>query len=183
MVGDVPGRGRDRPAPGARKRRGVGRRCDTKRVLLSGRSRLALFALIGIFLIPVITSSVDGLTHVLTCQANTRTPFVVSLTPEGPPTISSAETIVRSQAEHRLCGGLSLDMAVTQIRTGTVRIILPIKNGTRYTWRGSVRLTVGRTSVPVGIGEVRPGATRTGHVDLHVESGTHSIGGSLLIGP
>lgn len=152
-------------------------------MVLSVRSRLALFALIGIFLIPVVTSSLDGLTYVLTCQANTRSPFVLSIPARGLPTTSSAETIRRSQVQHQLCGGLTLNMGVQQVGPAVFRITLPLTNGTRYRWRGSVKVVLGHTSFPVGIGEIRPGATRTGHVDVHVDSGTHEITGSLLVGP
>ena len=146
------------------------------------RSRLALIALIGLFLIPVITSSLNGLTHVITCTADTRTPFTVNLPSSGPPTITSAETFDRSSVRG-LCGGLALSMGVASRQRGMVRVLLPVSNHTRYRWHGTVRLVVGGTSVPFGIGTVAPGATAISHVDLAVGSGVTQITGSLLIGP
>jgi hypothetical protein len=61
--------------------------------------------------------------------------------------------------------------------------VLPISNQTRYQWRGSVKLVVGHTSIPVAIGTVGAGMHREGHVDLRVDPGAHEIAGSLLIGP
>ena len=148
----------------------------------SVRSRLALVGLVGIFLIPILTSSLSGLTHVITCNANTRTPFELTITAQGVGTGLSAETLEPNQA-NGLCGGLTLDMGVRPLSNGKIRINLPISNHTRYRWRGSVKLEIGHTSVPIGVGEIPPGATRTGSVDVHVDPGSHTIGGSLLIGP
>lgn len=41
------------------------------------KSRIALVALIGVFLIPIMSSSLRGLTHVLTCEGSVETPFSV----------------------------------------------------------------------------------------------------------
>ena len=141
-----------------------------------------MFALVGLFLIPIVSSSLNGLTHVLTCQQRTQAPFTLQVPQTGAPTILSTVTITRGQKQE-LCGGLTLDITVQGMSAGKVRVLLPITNHTRYTWRGSVKLILGHTSVPVDVGEVRPGATRVGHVDVHIDPGVHDIGGSLLIGP
>jgi hypothetical protein len=148
----------------------------------SVRSRLALVGLFGIFLIPVLTSSLSGLTHVITCNASTRTPFDLTIPAQGVGTGLSAETLEPNQ-QNGLCGGLTLDMGVQPSGNGKIRVILPISNHTRYRWRGSVKLVLGHTSVPIGVGEIAPGATRTGTLEVHVDPGTHHITGSLLIGP
>ena len=148
----------------------------------STRSRLALVALIGLFLIPLVTSSLNGLTHVITCRADSKTPFTVTVSPSGPPTITSAETFDRSTAQG-LCGDLALSMGVADAKRGSVRIVLPITNHSRYRWHGTIRLVLGGTSVPVGVGTIPPGTTRTSHIDLNVGAGVTQITGSLLIGP
>lgn len=146
------------------------------------RSRVALVALIGLFLIPLMTSSLNGLTHVITCTADSQTPFTVTVPAAGPPTITSAETFDRTTARG-LCGDLSLSMGVAERQHGSVRVLLPITNRSRYRWHGTVRLLLGRTSVPVGVGTISPGTTRLTHVDLNVGGGVTQLSGSLLIGP
>jgi len=146
------------------------------------RSRMALIALLGAFLIPILLSSLQGLTHVLTCQQKTDVPFTVELPPHGQPTISSSAVITRQQAAG-LCGGLRLDMRVGQESANKVKIILPIANHTKHDWQGSVKLNLGGTSVPVRIGGVPAGQTREDTIHFHVDPGTHEINGSLLIGP
>ena len=143
---------------------------------------MALIALLGAFLIPILLSSLQGLTHVLTCQQATNVPFTVQLPEGGQPTISSSAVITREQA-NGLCGGLRLDMRVGQEGSNKVKIILPIENRTKYDWEGSVKLHLGGTTVPVRIGRVPAGQTREEVIHFHVDPGTHEINGSLLIGP
>jgi hypothetical protein len=146
------------------------------------RSRLALLGLLGIFLIPLGMSSLDGLTHVITCREGTRAPFTLELPARGDPVVASAATLTPEDA-NGLCGGLMLDMAVGADRPGRVRVTLPITNNTRYTWRGSVKLEVRGASVPVGIGEIAPGETKADSVSVKIGPGTHEVDGTLLIGP
>lgn len=141
------------------------------------RSRLALAALLGVLLIPIGMSSLRGLTHVLTCREHTNVPFAVDI-----PTITSSQRITRNEPLE-LCGGLTLNLAVKSLSSDKVQVKLPITNHTKYTWQGSVSLKVSGTSVPVRIGEVKPGRTSTDVIDVKIAKGTHTIDGSLLIGP
>ena len=155
---------------------------DTEAVPTVLRSRLALLGLFGIFLIPVGLSSLDGLTHVITCRAGTRAPFTLEVPARGAPLVTRAATLTPEEATGQ-CGGLVLDMAVSADRPGHVRVTLPITNNTRYTWRGSVKLVVRGTSVPVSIGEIEPGRTRAESVSVKIGPGSHAVRGTLLIGP
>jgi len=146
------------------------------------RSRLALIALLGAFLIPILLSSLQGITHVLTCQQKTNVPFTVQLPAHGQPTISSSSVITRETAAG-LCGGLHLDMRVGTESANKVKIILPIQNGTKFDWEGTVKLHLGGADVPVRIGRIPAGKTQQDVIHFHVDPGTHEINGSLLIGP
>jgi len=148
----------------------------------SNRARIALAALLGIFLIPLFTSSLNGLTHVLTCEAEHASPFVVEASGNAPPVALSAASIERGQ-DPRLCGGLTLDLGVSTATAGELTIVVPITNHTRYPWKGSVRLLLDGASVPLGVGEIQPGGTETGRVTIPIKPGYHEIAGTLLIGP
>jgi hypothetical protein len=141
------------------------------------RSRLALAALLGVFLIPIGTSSLRGLTHVLTCRERTNVPFTIDI-----PNITSSQKITRDQPLE-LCGGLTLNLRVKPIGADKVQVALPITNHTKYTWQGSVSLNVAGTSVPVRIGTVKPGRTAADTIDVKIPHGSQTIDGSLLIGP
>ena len=66
---------------------------------------------------------------------------------------------------------------------GEIELILPITNHTDDLWRGTVSVVVGRTTIPVDIGEVPAGETRSDSIDLELDQGTTELSGSLLIGP
>ena len=148
------------------------------------RSRIALIALLGAFLIPLGTSSLRGLTHVLTCREEAEVPFTI-VTPEdgGVSTVASSNVLNRDDTEG-VCGGLVLNPGVGQASSsGRVRLLLPITNNTDDDWRGTVRLRVGSTVVPVDIGEIEAGETATTSVDVRIDPGQLEVNGSLLIGP
>lgn len=146
------------------------------------RSRLALFALMGAFLIPIGMSSLRGLTHVLSCKQEARQPFTVIVNPVGEPEVLSSMRISKG-ATGRLCGGLTLEPQARTAGQGKLILILPIENHTEHLWRGSVTLRIGRTEIPVDIGQVPAGETATDEVTLDLEPGTLEVNGSLLIGP
>jgi hypothetical protein len=146
------------------------------------RSRIALIVLLGAFLIPIGTSSLRGLTHILTCNDQTELPFTLVTPEQGTPVIVSSRSITRGQPEG-VCGGLVLDMAAGPGGPGRVALHLPITNNTKYDWQGTVKLKIGSTVVPVDIGEIKAGRTATDTVKVRVTPGQLEVNGSLLIGP
>lgn len=146
------------------------------------RSRLALFVLLGTLLIPIGTSSLRGLTHVLTCNEAAEVPFTLIVPERGDPVIVSSRVIERGQPEG-VCGGLVLDMAVGPSSPGEVVLRLPIANRTDFDWHGTVRIRLGDTIIPVDIGAIRAGGTASDSVKVKVSPGQIEVNGSLLIGP
>ena len=145
------------------------------------RSRLALLALLGAFLIPIGMSSLRGLTHVLTCNEEAKQPFTVIVTDGKAEVLSSIR--IGQEDTGRLCGGLSLETQARAGDAGEVELILPITNHTEYPWQGTVSVAVGDTTIPVDIGEIPAGETRQDSIDLELREGTTELNGSLLIGP
>lgn len=141
-----------------------------------------MVVLLGTFLIPIGMSSLRGLTHLLTCQDEAEIPFTLIVPEEGAPVIVSSNVIERDEPEG-VCGGLVLDMGVGPSDPGRVQLRLPITNNTEYDWQGSVSLQLGDTTVPVDIGEIRAGETKSDTVVVRVDPGEIEVNGSLLIGP
>jgi hypothetical protein len=146
------------------------------------RSRIALVVMLGAFLIPIGMSSLRGLTHVLTCRQQVASPFTLIVPDRGAPTVVSS-TIIERGGEAGLCGGLFVNPQARAETSGRVAMTLPIENRTKYRWQGTVRLVLGKTTIPIGIGEVPAGATESDTVVLRLDPGSHEISGSLLIGP
>lgn len=149
----------------------------------SQRSFLALVALLGAFLIPVFSSSLRGLTHVLTCREKAETPFTMIIPTSGPPQVVSSVRLTREKGRE-LCGGLELDLRGRAAGPGKVVMTVAITNRTPSAWKGTVQLVLeGETSLPVNIGSVPAGRTASDAVEFSLREGAHELGGSLLIGP
>ncbi len=146
------------------------------------RSRIALIVLLGAFLIPIVTSSLRGLTHILTCRQATEIPFTMVVPESGPPVIVSSNVIERGEPEG-VCGGLVLDLGVGPAGPGRVLLRLPITNNTEFDWQGTVSVKIGGTVIPVDIGEIKAGATGSDSIKVKVDPGEIEVDGSLLIGP
>ena len=145
------------------------------------RSRLALLALLGAFLIPIGMSSLRGLTHVLTCKEEARQPFTVVVS-DGQPEVLSSMRIGRGDTG-QLCGGLTLETQAEPLEGNKINLVFPMTNHTEHLWRGTVSAKIGKTTIPVNIGEVPAGETRAARVPLDVPPGTTEVNGALLIGP
>jgi hypothetical protein len=152
------------------------------------RAQVALIGLLAVLLIPIGTSSLRGLTHILTCRDKSATPFSVEVPETGPPIISSSTVIERDPsgevATNEICGGLTLELVMGSRVENRADVTLVITNNSEFGWRGSVRLQLGDVPIPIDIGEIDAGATATDDFEIRLDSGrTYEIEGSLLIGP
>ena len=102
---------------------------------------------------------------------------------KGNPELLSSLRITRADQKGEICGGLSIDPRARGNGPGAIDFILPVSNQTDLTWRGTIGLQLGKTRIPVDIGEVGPGETVSDTVELTLDAGKHEIEGSLLIGP
>jgi hypothetical protein len=146
------------------------------------RSRVALLALLGAFLIPIVTSSLRGLTHVLTCREGVQTPFTLFIRENAPPQMVTSTFMSRADSPG-ICGGLSIDLGARVESRRELEMVIPITNESPYLWRGTVKLELDDLSIPVGVGAVSAGETETDTVTLRLDEGAHELSGSLLIGP
>jgi hypothetical protein len=98
--------------------------------------------------------------------------------------IVSSTTISRDDPNAgRVCGGLSLDVRAGPATGGRVLLRLPITNRTSFDWKGTVKLQLGSEVLPIDVGEIRAGRTRTATVKFKPPKGQLEVNGSLLIGP
>jgi hypothetical protein len=145
------------------------------------RSRIALLVLLGAFLVPIGMSSLRGLTHVLTCSESSRTPFTLLIRSRGAPEAVTSTSFGRDA--DAICGGLSLDLGARVAGPDELEMVVPITNNTEFLWRGTVKLDLDDTSIPIDIGEIGAGETGEDSVRLDLERGAHELSGSVLIGP
>ena len=146
------------------------------------RSRIALFTLVLIFLIPLLSQSLRGLTHLLVCNRDSETPFTLIISEGGDPLMASSTRMGRG-VDSNPCKGLEMNLGAKAQGEDRVAITVPISNRTSYGWQGSVKLNLGNASIPVGIGEIPPEQTRADTVVFRLPRGSHELDGSLLLGP
>jgi hypothetical protein len=146
------------------------------------RPRLAVLVLFGVFLIPVVLSSLRGLTHVVSCTREIARPFEVAVGDEERPVITGS-AVVEAGVEQECGGALEVDVSVSARGPNEIAVTVPITNEGLTAWRGTVRLRVGRTVIPFQIGLVPAGETRSETIVLRLPDGTTGFSGSLLIGP
>ncbi len=153
------------------------------------KSRLALAALLAVFLIPIGTSSLRGLTHIATCEAEVAKPFSV-IFEDGEAIVLSSIVVTAEQAEESgICGGLDVDIQAAAPDLETAQLTLIVANNSEFTWRGTVAVALGdlgmmgQRIIPISIGSVAPGETESETVTFTLGEGFHEFSGSLLIGP
>ena len=146
------------------------------------RSRVARIVLIGAFVIPFGTSSLRGLTHVLTCGDEIETPFTIAVPEEGEPTVTTSLRLARESSEPG-CRSVSVNLGARFNESGDVELVVPVSNNSDVGWRGTVQLDLGDRSVPVDIGAVGPDETASDSLALRLPPGTTELNGTLLIGP
>jgi hypothetical protein len=152
------------------------------------RTQVALIGLLAVLLIPISTSSLRGLTHILTCRDEIDTPFSVMVLEDGPPVVLSAASIrpdgTGRPRPNEICGGLTLSILMRSRVQNRADVTLAIANNSDYGWRGSVQLRLGDTSIPIHIGAVNAATTSEETFEIRLDPGrTYEVAGSLLIGP
>ncbi|MFZ0492043.1 MAG: hypothetical protein WAM81_02465 [Acidimicrobiia bacterium] len=146
------------------------------------KPRIAIVLIVGIFLIPILVSSLRGLTHVLTCSEGVEAPFTVFIASDGSAVVTSSAT---GQAGDRqgLCGGLSVAMRVGTVVDERLALTILVTNNSPYPWRGTVDVSLNKSTIPVSIGRIEPGETGTDSVPVRLDEGVNEMDGSLLVGP
>lgn len=152
------------------------------------RAQVALVVLVGILLIPVTTSSLRGLTHVLTCQEAVEASLAVApAADDGLAAVGSAASVTRDEVDAEvptLCGGLVVDLELVEVRGERADVAIAITNRTTVEWHGTVELDVGGTAIPLSIGAIGAGEVERDTVELRIDPAErYEITGTLLLGP
>ena len=145
------------------------------------RIRLAAVMLLGVFLIPVVLSSLRGLTHVVSCQSSIAQPFEVRFGDDGT-TLLTGSRLVEAGSDP-VCANLRSDLSMREAGPNRLEVTVPIENRGNDPWRGTVSLEVGGVLIPVQIGLVPPGEIRSETLVLRLPEGVTEFAGELLIGP
>ena len=143
----------------------------------------AIIGFFAVFLIPIATSSLGGLTQLVTCKATQAVGFTLVVPSHGEPTIITSESLQKGQRPTGGCPGLNLNLQAGFGHTGALFIELNIRNNSRYVWQGTVVVHLGTLDLPVPIGRIPAGQVGSSRVDVNPGAGAHEVGGQLLVGP
>lgn len=153
-------------------------------LLTRNRAPLAVLALV--LLIPVGTSSLRGLTHILSCDEaiGTDITIVPGLEAGEAPVLLSAQTLEAGD-DDLVCGALEVDLALDAYDEDTdqVDLVVAIANRSELDWRGTTRLELGTAAVPLSVGAIPAGERVEERARVRVTGEQFAIDGSLLIGP
>ncbi len=154
------------------------------RTLIGSRVPLVVLALL--FLIPVGTSSLRGLAHLLTCEDEVGTPFAIQpgLFEGDPPTVTSSR-VLEQGVDPLLCDALMIDMAANRWDEdrGALEMEFVIANVSDQPWHGTVHVRIDRQRIPLEAGRIDPGYQVSNTVWVRTGEDRVDIEGTLLIGP
>jgi hypothetical protein len=156
----------------------------------STTSRFALWLLIGSLLIPLSTTTLRGLHHLVSCIEEVDQTFSVQSFPnprskdpnDRIPLITGSTSVVRQPPTGK-CAAVEMNMRVSPDRKGFIVITLPVNNLTDRDWVTSVILQLDglKTSVPVG--RIPAGQQATKQIRVRLTQDLRSITGTLIVGP
>ena len=161
------------------------------------KHRLALAALVGGLLIPLLTANNGGLSHLLFCEAEVSQPFAIAAGDSGEVAVTSSRALDRDTIEENpfegssavtpVCEGVHAELSADPLSNGRVLLTVTLINESDTTWRGSIGLdatgVASNADLTATIGEVGPGETSSATLELRVADGQTELGGTLLLGP
>lgn len=145
-------------------------------------AKLAVAGLMGSFLIPITTSTLNGLTHLVSCTAAVDQSFAITAVDSKRAVIIGSSEVVRKPPEGD-CAAVELNMVVRPDGKGYVRIAMPVSNQSSRAFRATVKLRLGDLRIPVPVGLVGPGQTKSKDLRIRLARDLKVVNATLLIGP
>ena len=153
-----------------------------RRASTSTTAKLAVAGLLGSFLVPITTSTLGGLTHLVSCTAAVDQSFAITAVDSRRAVVIGSSDVVRRPPEGD-CAAVEMNMIVRPDGRGFVRIAIPVANMSSRAFRTTVKLRLGDLRIPVPVGVVEPGQTITKELRIRLTEDLKVVNGTLLIGP
>lgn len=160
------------------------------------KRRLALAALVGVLVIPVLSVNNQGLSHLLFCEATVSEQFAIGSTIDGEPApVTSSTALEAGGAEVEFagddqiaeaCRGVRASISAVPLAEDVVQLTVTIVNDSALPWQGSVALAAEgdrNADLTATLGEVPAGGQQSATLELRVLPGQSEITGTLLLGP
>jgi hypothetical protein len=153
---------------------------DTLRRVLGAKALLAM--LLASFLIPVATSSLRGVTHVLECTGANQETFEVFWTKNNKAIITGS-AVIEPTNNTGLCTDVDADMALRPGTEGRVLVTVRVRNDRASDVQATVVVDTGSLEVPVRLGTMRAGTTTARQVTIRGGRKVTVVRTRLIVGP
>lgn len=145
-------------------------------------SRVALAMLVGSFLIPLSTTTLRGMHHLVSCTDAVDQTFAVTAIDSLRAVITGSTSVVREPPTGE-CSAVDMNMQVRPDGKGFILISMPVVNRTDRPWNASVVLRLDGLQTMVRVGRIHPGDTDTKDLRVRLTAELQSITGTLVVGP
>ncbi len=145
-------------------------------------SRVALAMLVGSFLIPLSTTTLRGMHHLVSCTDAVDQTFAVTAIDSLRAVITGSTSVVREPPTGE-CSAVDMNMQVRPDGKGFILISMPVVNRTDRPWNTSVILRLDGLQTMVRVGRIHPGDTYTKDLRVRLTTELQSITGTLVVGP
>ena len=145
-------------------------------------SRVALAMLVGSFLIPLSTTTLRGMHHLVSCTDAVDQTFAVTAIDSLRAVITGSTSVVREPPTGE-CSAVDMNMQVRPDGKGFILISMPVVNRTDRPWNASVVLRLDGLQTMVRVGRIHPGDTYTKDLRVRLTTELQSITGTLVVGP
>jgi hypothetical protein len=152
------------------------------RVKQAARTPALLAALLGSFLIPIMSSNLRGITHLVDCRAPTREAFEVSWDEQNRAVITGSSTVTAEDSDG-ICTDVDADVGIRPAGPGRVLATVRVRNDRATSVLATVIFDTGSQRVPVKLGRVLPGSTSSDRITVRGGKRVTQIRTELVVGP
>jgi hypothetical protein len=145
-------------------------------------ARFGLWLLVVSFLIPLGTTTLRGMHHLVSCTDEIDQTFSITAIDAKSAVITGSTSVVRKPPTGS-CAAVDMNMRVRPDGKGFVVIGLPVENKTDRTWTASVILQLDSLKTSVPVGRIGPGETKRKDLRVRLTQDLASITGTLVVGP
>jgi hypothetical protein len=153
-----------------------------RRFSANTNARFALWLMMAAFLIPLGTSTLRGMHHLVSCTDEIDQTFSVTAIDAKSAVITGSTSVVRTPPTGE-CSAVDMNMRVRPDSKGFVLIRLPVENKTDRAWTASVILQLDDLKTSVPIGRIEAGKVKTKELRVRLTQELQSITGTLVVGP
>ena len=134
-------------------------------------------------MLPLLTSSLGGLTHRVSCRGSYTPDFDVTADAATEPLIASAIVLTRdAPAVPVRCSGFTIDARLNPVSPTAVAAVIAAANASTHDARATVQIRVGTKRSEISLGVLKSGSSLEKTITVNVPKGASVFKARLLLG-